>query len=59
LVGVFDPEDEVAAMTAGKEVVVEGGPYAAEVKAPGGAGGKSQTYFLLIGCEGTNPILNP
>jgi hypothetical protein len=46
LVGIFDPKDELAAMLAGEQVVVEYGPYTAEVKAPGGAGGKSQPYFF-------------
>ena len=43
LVGVFDPEDEVAAVAAGKEVVVKDGSYAPQVKAAGGAGCKAKT----------------
>jgi len=59
LVGIFDPKDEFTAVLAGEQIVVEYGPYATEVKATGGAGGKSQPYFFAHKDEGTNPILNP
>ena len=41
LVGVFDAEDEGAAVAAGIEIVIEDGADAAEVKAAGGAGGEA------------------
>jgi hypothetical protein len=45
LVGVFDPEDEVAVVTTGIEVVVKDGSDAAQVKTSGGAGRKTETNF--------------
>ena len=46
-VGVLDAENEFAAVLAGKEVVVEGGTYAADVERPGRAGCEAHPNFRL------------
>ena len=44
-VGVFDAENEVAAVLAGEKIVVEGGTHAADMQRPRGAGCEAHTDF--------------
>ena len=52
LVGVFDAEDECAAVMAGEEPVEEGGAEAADVKLAGGAGAESDAD-----AHGVEPVM--
>ena len=49
-VGVFDAENEVATVLACKQIVVEGGAYAAYMKWSGGTWCESHSYFT-VGCH--------
>ena len=45
LVGVLNAEDHLAAILAGKKVVVKGGAHAADVEWPRGGGGETNSYL--------------
>ena len=46
LVGILDAQDEITAVVAGKQVVVQNRSNAAQVQAAGGTGPKSDPYFF-------------
>ena len=52
--GVFDAEDEFAAVLAGEEVVVKGGTHTADMQGPSGARGETHPDFAIVHCNNCN-----
>ena len=53
-IGVFDAEDEFAAVLAGEEVVVKGGTHTADMQGPSGARGETHPDFAIVHCNNCN-----
>src|SRR5690625_773520 len=51
---IFNTQNKVALMLAGKEIIVQYGAYSSEVQPPCWAGGKTNSYFFIhSGCKNT------
>jgi hypothetical protein len=48
LIGIFNSEDHLSAVFAGKQVIVQCSPYAADVKRTRRTGCKPYPYFLIV-----------
>ena len=50
-IGVLDAEDEIAAMLASEEIIVEGSAHTTDVESAGGAGGETDPYSAAVVCH--------